>query len=54
MFFCPGGRAFARKLCPGTGLLTTSEKFLGVCRGGGGSRRKIPRGLPAGFALRTD
>ena len=41
MFFCPSGRAFAGKICPRAGLLTTSKNF--------------PGGLPRGvFALGID
>ena len=34
MLYCPMGRAFPEKLCPGAGLLTTLKKF--------------PEGLPEG------
>ena len=38
VFFCPGGRAFKGKFCPGAGLLTTSKKFPGDLPGEGCSR----------------
>ena len=36
MFFVLGAGAFIEKFCPGAGLLTTSKKFPGGLRWGGG------------------